>query len=184
MIWYHQCPIIVMITKLKERNEVWIGYIFLYFNGVFFMHMSTENNNQSWDLLIIWRTTFLKCLSLTNFTKCPDMSGHKNDFSWLKLSWKFCLPVTFALQIKHLKEEFIQCDLLFCHKTLSSLEYNIENAHGKWFLRHPAMYYKNRLLCHHCLLVDIVLVKKKIQDCRFATNLEVCWFMLSNKYRF
>ena len=23
MIWYHQCPIIVMITKLKERNEVW-----------------------------------------------------------------------------------------------------------------------------------------------------------------
>jgi len=22
MIWHHHCPIIVMITKLKERNEV------------------------------------------------------------------------------------------------------------------------------------------------------------------
>lgn len=26
MIWHHQCPIIVMITKLKERNEVWFGW--------------------------------------------------------------------------------------------------------------------------------------------------------------
>ena len=29
MIWYHHCPIIVMITKLKERNEV--NFIFSLF---------------------------------------------------------------------------------------------------------------------------------------------------------
>ena len=29
MIWYHHCPIIVMITKLKERNEV--NFIFIFF---------------------------------------------------------------------------------------------------------------------------------------------------------
>jgi len=29
MIWYHHCPIIVMITKLEERNEV--NFIFSLF---------------------------------------------------------------------------------------------------------------------------------------------------------
>ena len=35
MVWEQKCPIIVMITKLKEKNEVRLPMILLLFTGMF-----------------------------------------------------------------------------------------------------------------------------------------------------